>query len=239
MSFLYLSDREAKPLATIPLTREAWLLFAVDAVAPIFKEKGFQVPRVRVSCAIPSTSVRGSAVGQCWGRGMSEDGVNEIFISPVYASSVDVLDTLVHELVHAVDDCEHRHGPEFKKIALAVGLQGKMREASAGPELKARLTHLAQGLEQTWGPYPHAKLRVMRSIFPAPKLSPRAACPVCGFRVSVLMKYIDVGPPICPKIWCPWSAKANGSLLIKRTNRSNVSDFQGLWFAWATEDRAE
>jgi hypothetical protein len=36
-------------LATIPLTREAWLLFAVDAVAPIFQEKGFGVPRVRVS----------------------------------------------------------------------------------------------------------------------------------------------------------------------------------------------
>ena len=60
-------------MATIPLTREAWLLFAVDAVAPIFQEKGFGVPRVRVSCAIPSTSVRGSAVGQCWGRSMSED----------------------------------------------------------------------------------------------------------------------------------------------------------------------
>ena len=199
-------------MATIPLTREAWLLFAVDAVAPIFQEKGFWVPRVRVSCAIPSTSGRGSAVGQCWGRSMSEDGVNEIFISPVYANSVEVLDTLVHELVHAVDDCEHRHGPEFKKIALAVGLQGKMREASAGPELKARLTQLAQSLEQSWGPYPHAKLKVMRSIFPSPKLSPRAACPVCGFRVSVLMKYIDFGPPICPKDMVPMERKGKWAL---------------------------
>ena len=212
MSFLYLFNREAQTLATIPLTREAWLLFAVDAVAPIFQEKGYEVPRVRVSCAIPSTSVRGSAVGQCWGRSMSEDGVNEIFISPVYANSVDVLDTLVHELVNAVDDCEHRHGPEFKKIALAVGLQGKMREASAGPELKARLTQLAERLEQSWGPYPHAKLRVMRSIFPSPKLSPRAACPVCGFRVSVLMKYIDFGPPICPKDMVPMERKGKWEL---------------------------
>ncbi|MGA1471492.1 MAG: SprT-like domain-containing protein, partial [Burkholderiaceae bacterium] len=189
------------------MTREAWLLLAVDAVAPIFHEKGFQVPRVRVSCAIPSTSVRGSAVGQCWGRSMSEDGVNEIFISPVYSSAIEVLDTLVHELVHAVDDCQHRHGPEFKKIALAVGLQGKMREASAGPELKVRLTKLALDLEQKWGPYPHAKLRVMRTLFPSPKLSPRAACPICGFRVSVLMKYIDVGPPICPKDMVPMERK--------------------------------
>lgn len=197
---------------TVPMTREAWLLFAVDAVAPIFQKKGFEVPRVRVSCAIPATSVRGSAVGQCWGRNMSEDGVNEIFISPVHANSLEVLDTLVHELVHAVDDCEHRHGPEFKKIALAIGLHGKMREASAGPELKLQLGQVAKSLEDKWGPYPHAKLRVMRSIFPSPKLSPRAACPVCGFGVSVLMKYIDIGPPICPKDLIPMERKGKWEL---------------------------
>jgi hypothetical protein len=82
-----------------------------------------------------------------------------------------------------------------------------MREASAGPELKVRLTKLALDLEQKWGPYPHAKLRVMRTLFPSPKLSPRAACPICGFRVSVLMKYIDVGPPICPKDMVPMERK--------------------------------
>jgi hypothetical protein len=174
-------------LATIPLTREAWLLFAVDAVAPIFQEKGFEVPRVRVSCAIPSTSVRGSAVGQCWGRSMSEDGVNEIFISPVYANSVDVLDTLVHELVHAVDDCEHRHGPEFKKIALAVGLQGKMREASAGPELKARLTQLAQRLEQTMGALPACQVARDAKHFPRPETLAKGGLP--GVRVPCLGAY--------------------------------------------------
>jgi hypothetical protein len=120
------------------MTREAWLLLAVDAVAPIFHEKGFQVPRVRVSCAIPSTSVRGSAVGQCWGRSMSEDGVNEIFISPVYSSAIEVLDTLVHELVHAVDDCQHRHGPGFNLPNLWISCLGSYEVHRRGP------THLPQ-----------------------------------------------------------------------------------------------
>ena len=117
-------------MRSIPLTREAWLLFAVGHIAPIFNEAGYTVPRVRVACAIPATAKRGSAVGQCWPTTRSEDLVNEIYISPVHSDPVEVLDTLAHELVHAVDDCQHRHGKEFKEIALAVGLQGKMREAS-------------------------------------------------------------------------------------------------------------
>ena len=31
----------------VPLTREAWLLFAVDALAPIFSEKGYALPRAQ------------------------------------------------------------------------------------------------------------------------------------------------------------------------------------------------
>ncbi len=193
----------------IPLTREAWLLFAVHALAPIFQEKGYSVPRVRVSCAIPSTSRRGSAVGQCWASGHSGDGVNEIFVSPVHADPLDVLDTLTHELVHAVDNCKNRHGKEFKKIAMVVGLEGKMISASAGPVLKARLASIAAELTAQWGPYPHAPMRVPSALYAAPKPAPRAACPVCGFRVSMLKKYLEVGPPICPKDMLPMEKKGD------------------------------
>ena len=36
-------------MSSIPLTREAWLLFAVGHIAPIFDEVGYTVPRVRVA----------------------------------------------------------------------------------------------------------------------------------------------------------------------------------------------
>ena len=58
---------------------------------------------------------------------------NQIFVSPALLDPVLVLDTLAHELVHAVDDCEHKHGKEFKKIALSLGMIGPMRSAGAGP----------------------------------------------------------------------------------------------------------
>jgi hypothetical protein len=196
-------------MKSIPLTREAWLLFAVGHVAPIFTEAGYNVPRVRVSCAIPATSRRGSAVGQCWPTSRSDDQVNEIYISPIYSDAVQVLDTLVHELVHAVDDCKNRHGAEFKKIALAVGLQGKMREASAGPTLLGRLQAIAGVLTTEIGPYPHAKLTVGGAMYESSRKPARAECPHCRFKVSMLRNHLTLGPPICPKDMVPMEKRGD------------------------------
>lgn len=132
--------------------REQWLDEAVSELSAIFKERGYEVPPVRVSCGFAHTSSR-SVIGQCWSTKSSDAAINEIFISPKLADPVEVLDTLTHELVHAVDNCEHKHGKEFKAIAQRIGLQGKMREASAGPALKQKLTAIALKL----GNYPHAK----------------------------------------------------------------------------------
>lgn len=190
-------------MKSIPLTREAWLLFAVGHVAPIFNEAGYTVPRVRVACAIPATSRRGSAVGQCWPTSRSADQVNEIFISPTHEDPVEVLDTLIHELVHAVDDCKNRHGKEFKTIALAVGLQGKMREASAGPQLRIRLQSIAATMAAEIGPYPHAKLSIGGAMYEQSRKPARAECPRCKFKVSMLRNHLKIGPPICPKDMIP------------------------------------
>lgn len=196
-------------MRSIPLTREAWLLFAVGHIAPIFNEAGYTIPRVRVACAIPATSKRGSAVGQCWPTTRSEDLVNEIYISPVHADPVEVLDTLTHELVHAVDDCQHRHGKEFKEIALAVGLQGKMREASAGPQLRLRLQAIAGEMVSELGPYPHAKLSVGAALYESARKPARAECPRCRFKVSMLRNHLKIGPPICPKDMLPMEKRGD------------------------------
>jgi len=196
-------------MRSIPLTREAWLLFAVSHIAPIFNEAGYTVPRVRVACAIPATSKRGSAVGQCWPTTRSEDLVNEIYISPVHSDPVEVLDTLTHELVHAVDDCQHRHGKEFKVIALAVGLQGKMREASAGPQLRLRLQSIATVMTTELGPYPHAKLTVGGAMYESSRKPARAECPRCRFKVSMLRNHLKIGPPICPKDMLPMEKRGD------------------------------
>ena len=175
--------------------RESWLQAAISLIAPFFESKGYRIPEdCQVSCGFASTGLRSHHVGQCWSRKSSSDGRNQIYISPALHDPVEVLDTLIHELVHAVDDCQNKHGPVFKKIALAVGLEGPMRSASAGPSLKPRLMDWAHQL----GPYPHGRLHAhhQRNINPA---RPRAKCPVCGYTVPMLKKFLQFGPPICPK----------------------------------------
>ena len=175
-------------------TREAWLLAAVALLRPLFAAKGFSVPPCQVSCGFASTGTRSGHVGQCWSTKSASNELNQIFIAPTLKSAYEVLDTLVHELVHAVDNCENKHGKEFKKIALKMGMKGPMRSAEAGPELKVTLTSLLD----TLGQYPHGHLKVgMRK---APRRDrPRAKCKDCGYQVPMLKKFLTYGPPICPK----------------------------------------
>jgi hypothetical protein len=176
------------------ITREQWLQNAVTALTPFFSAKGHSVPNCHVSCGFASTDVKRGHIGQCWSTKASADKVNQIFISPALSDSVAVLDTLMHELIHAVDDCENKHGPVFKKMALKLGLKGLMRNAGAGPELKVRLKELAKRL----GPYPHSKLSVPAKVVDR-RPRPRAKCSECGFTVPMLKAFIHYGPPICPK----------------------------------------
>ncbi|PHY06723.1 MAG: sprT domain-containing protein [Alcaligenaceae bacterium] len=175
-------------------TREQWLKEAILALTPLFKEKGYAVPKCHVSCGFASTDVKRRHIGQCWSTKASADKVNQIFISPGLSDSVEVLDTLMHELLHAVDDCQNKHGPVFKKMALKLGMKGPMRSAGAGPELKIKLEQLIVSL----GTYPHAKLNVPRKVIDH-RPRPRAKCSECGFTVPMLKAFMHYGPPICPK----------------------------------------
>jgi hypothetical protein len=176
-------------------TREEWLLAAVEAVRPLFTEKRHDLPMdCQVSCGFASTGTRSHHIGQCWSKESSTVERNQIFISPALYEPVEVLDTLVHELVHAVDNCEHKHGKEFKKIALSLGMVGPMRSAGAGPELTVKLQEVAKHL----GPYPHGKLKVVHRKAIS-RSRPRAKCPTCGFQVPMLKRFLAYGAPICPK----------------------------------------
>jgi hypothetical protein len=175
-------------------TREAWLEAAVQEITPIFMKAGYAIPLCRVSCGFTSTGVRSGHIGQCWSKKSSSDGINQIFVSPALEDTIEVLDTLVHELVHAVDDCQHKHGKEFKKISIKLGMVGPMRSAGAGAELKEKLKVVASRL----GPYPHSRITVFKKVI-SRQPRPRAKCSKCGFTVPMLKDFLHYGPPICPK----------------------------------------
>ena len=177
------------------IIREQWLMQAVEHLEPLFERAGYSVPIVKVSIGFPSTGSKGRHLGQCWSTKWAVDGVNQIFIAPHLPTPLDVLDTLVHELVHAVDNCESGHGEKFKKIAIDVGLKGPMRSAGAGEWLKQDLIKIAEKL----GTFPHGRLSLpIPTAQKAPK-RPGAKCAKCGYEVVMLRKHLELGPPICPK----------------------------------------
>ena len=71
-----------------------------------------------------------------------------------------MLDTLVHEMVHAIVGTECGHKGAFKHLARAVGLEGKLTATHAGDYLAATLVSINSTLAGRFGAYPHAPLKV-------------------------------------------------------------------------------
>ena len=174
-------------------TREQWLLAACAAVRPLFDAQGIDAyPPLRVSCGWPKGGRK--AIGQCWPSGRSGDKTIEMFISPELIDGVQVLHILIHELIHAVDNCENKHRGPFRKMALALGLEGKMTATTAGPELEAELRLLLGNL----GPYPHAKLDPTKITKQGTRML-KVVCKdkACGYTLRTTKKWIEVGLPSC------------------------------------------
>lgn len=181
--------------------RETYLTDAIGIIRRRFEANGYSVPAVKVSTGLPfqrSGSKNAlKVIGQFWSPKASDDSIGSVFISPTIANTVEVLATLVHELVHAVVGVENGHNAVFKRCATAVGLTGKMRATVAGEDLKIWMNSEVISII---GEYPHAKLNP--SFRPGKKQSTRMikmSCPECGYIVRASRTAIEEhGPVICP-----------------------------------------
>jgi hypothetical protein len=181
------------------MNREDWLQRATTLLAEeVFLPAGYTVPAVRVSTGWPSGTKKngsGTTIGQCWYGHAAADGVAQLFLSPLLADTVDVVATLAHELVHATVGPEAKHGKVFRKCALLIGLEGKMRSTHAGERLT---TWIRAKLVPAIGDYPHAQLN--------PALGPKkqttrmikCQCSECGYVARTTAKWIAaIGAPMC------------------------------------------
>lgn len=177
------------------MTREQWLL---NAIGILEKEKfaplGHKFNKIRVSIGFTSTK---KAIGEWWKPESTVDGHSTIFIHPGQGDVVDVLQVLVHELVHDSVGIKAGHGPTFKKLALAVGLEGKMRSTHAGEALKKYLKTIAKRI----GDFPHSQLKPNAKP-PTPKQTTRMVkmeCGDCGYKCrAALTVILNTGAVICP-----------------------------------------
>lgn len=136
-------------------TREGWLRAAVQKLEALLEKAGQKMPESwAVSVGFPKRAhAKVAAVGECWSKEASTSSTFEMFISPVLDDPVEVLATLLHEMIHAAVGPEYKHSGPFAKTARAVGLKGKLTAtyAEPGTELHDALTDIAREL----GDYPH------------------------------------------------------------------------------------
>jgi len=144
-------------------TREGWLRELVyRSHEELFRDPTYceeagmvpaELPKFRVSCSWPGGGSPRKRIGECWQSTASADGATEMMVSPAVGDPMQVAATLVHEMIHMYLP-EAKHGRQFRRLALAVGLEGKMTATVAGDRLRARLESMLQDM----GPYPHAQL---------------------------------------------------------------------------------
>lgn len=183
-------------------SRESWLDAATNALRPHYQTAGYPLPEaVRFSIGFPSTGRKGKRIGEHWHALASADAHHEIFIRADQSDPAQVLGILAHELVHSAVPVGSGHGPVFKKAALAVGLEGKMREALPGAVFAATLAQIAAEL----GPLPHARLNLDQGGDDSPKkqtarmLKAECMTAACGYTVRVARKWLNtLGAPCCP-----------------------------------------
>lgn len=134
--------------------RETWLNAMAEKFRPLFLEYGFPLPSFRVSTGFTSKGKDKSIAGQCWSKENSKDKHFEIFISPHYDDTREIVNTLVHELVHAAVGLDQGHTGNFAKLCLKFGMQRPMTSTPSGP----RFIKLIDPFIDELGSYPHASL---------------------------------------------------------------------------------
>ena len=188
------AKRAAEQGATFS-TREEWLGAAAMAMRPLFDEQGAaDYPKFRVSCGWPKGG-RGKTIGQAWHPESSGDATAELFISPSLEKLTHhgVVDTLLHELIHAVVGNEAGHKGPFRKLAKSFGLSGKMTATFAEGELENRLLELTSQL----GPYPHAELSKLSVTKQGTRMR-KVQCSNCDCILRMTAKWLEeAGVPTC------------------------------------------
>lgn len=188
------------------ITREAWLLSAVEKLTPLLEQAGATNVRgleLSVSVGFPSKSVR-KRIGEHWHAESSGNGtMHHMFISPLLDDGVQVLGVLAHELIHADDNGESKHGGHFARVARALGLEGKMTATVVGDALTTVLKDILAEL----GDYPHIKLNLGNVKKQTTRMLKVTCeddeCPYTDanggkYTIRLTQKWIEIGLPACP-----------------------------------------
>ena len=182
------------------LNREAWLNKATDLINNHYARKGYSLEAIRseimISCGYPPNTRTGSkntTFGVHINPIASDSGKHEIFLNPIMSDSLEVIDVLAHELVHAIQthlfpNAKKPHGAEFKKICKAVDMTGseKFAQAEASEDFKKDLNDIIHQI----GEYPHSAINLNAKRKKQTTRNIKVECTVCDFSYRTSMTNI-------------------------------------------------
>lgn len=202
------------------LNREAWLHEIGDKLSPVIEEAAGLVygdkrkmPKWMATVGFPSKgalSTKKRVIGQCWPGMKGKDGSAQLFISPVIHENMEVVATMAHEMVHAIDRCENSHRGPVVRMFRQLGLVGKPTATEAGPEFMEKVKPFLKEVKMS---FPHTPLVANPKFKPQSTRLIKASCPGCGYTVRVTKKWLEeAGTPICPTDKVPM--KAEGGIIL-------------------------
>lgn len=199
-------EQTSAPKAPKRKTREQWLEAAVNLIIKqIFTPASVEVPEVRVSVGWPGgRGPKKNVIGQCFAARTTADKVAQIFVTPAIDDAYTTVETLAHEIIHAVavdeDGVSAGHRGEFIRIAKEIGFTAPWKSTPASEELREKLQAIADKL----GVYPHAAINVgdrptvQKTYY---LLLESVDCDTCpdGYKLRMTEKWIEeAGSPLCP-----------------------------------------
>ena len=168
-------------------TREEWLnvasILLLDELGGVCSIRADLDVKISVGFA-PNTKTNSRVRGVCFSRAASESRLNEIYISPVINDTLDVLAVLLHELIHAIDDCVSGHQGEFSKRSRAMGFLPPLTSSRPNAQLLEKL----QAVKTAIGDFPHAKIAMHG--FKQESRSLKCVCADCDFRFQASITQI-------------------------------------------------
>ena len=144
------------------MNREAWLTKAVTKLTKLLAAA--DAPKFKppyISVGLPSERAlarKQPTIGECWSEKGTKTGRCTVFISPRVENPKEILEIVLHELIHVVIGPERGHDINFQGLAARAGFTSPWREINTTQELDERLAFIAKRLPE----YPHEALKVTR-----------------------------------------------------------------------------
>lgn len=193
-------------LPSIYANREAFLNAAVDELRPFFSSRGHTLPaEIRVATGYPTNAKRSGfkVLGECIPNTNSADGHYEIWISPILADPIKVVETLIAQLCRTAKGALTVTNLAYTRVAEAMHIlpagtgSNPYKEVTHGQEFINSYIAIIDSL----GVYPHGVVDISVHKSQGTRML-LARCPTCQCSIRMTAKWVynahgDVELPTC------------------------------------------